>query len=404
MKNFTLFCLIFIIAQVSSFAGYSQTYTGQHSYEYNPAYEDNAYQNNQDISYQSFYDDLSPYGEWIDYPGYGYVWSPNAGDNFKPYASNGYWVYSNLGWTWVSGYSWGWATFHYGRWFYDNDHGWLWQPGSEWAPAWVSWRNSDNYYGWAPLAPWFNVDISIESYNPPVDYWCFTPHEYIDRHNIFDYCINERRNVTIINNTSIINNYSNHNRYFNDGPRVTEVEQFTHNSIRPVTIRNTSYTGTSQVTNNELRIFRPKVNASSSGQRFVTAHTETFRVFAQSTNNNKIITPNGFNNRAETNRPFYQPSHNGTLFYRPNIYQPSIRQDNRQNFMERIGNAPINRQPVMKSYSENKDFQRPVQQERAMPYHHQIQMNIQPQIQTRSLQQFGQNNSFNNRRDFDRRR
>jgi hypothetical protein len=28
------------------------------------------------VSYQTFYDELSPYGKWVDYPGYGYVWSP----------------------------------------------------------------------------------------------------------------------------------------------------------------------------------------------------------------------------------------------------------------------------------------------------------------------------------------
>src|SRR5580693_9341748 len=74
----------------------------------------------QEVSYQSFYDELSPYGNWIDYPGYGYVWMPNVGPEFKPYSSNGHWVFTDAGWTWASDYDWGWATFHYGRWFYDN--------------------------------------------------------------------------------------------------------------------------------------------------------------------------------------------------------------------------------------------------------------------------------------------
>src|ERR1700754_3890356 len=69
---------------------------------------------------QVFYDELSPYGQWVDYPDYGYVWTPNAGPDFRPYATNGYWTYSDYGWTWVSNYNWGWAPFHYGRGFYDN--------------------------------------------------------------------------------------------------------------------------------------------------------------------------------------------------------------------------------------------------------------------------------------------
>src|ERR1043165_5421845 len=72
--------------------------------------------NDGDGSYQQFYDDLSPYGEWVEDPQYGYVWVPDAGDDFRPYYSNGYWVNSDYGNTWVSNYDWGWAPFHYGRW------------------------------------------------------------------------------------------------------------------------------------------------------------------------------------------------------------------------------------------------------------------------------------------------
>src|ERR1700734_1893031 len=110
----------------------------------------------QPVSYQVFYDDLSPYGQWIDYPGYGYVWMPDAGPDFKPYATNGHWVYSDEGWIWASDYEWGWATFHYGRWFFDPSYGWMWIPGNEWAPAWVNWRQNSDYYGWAPLGPNFS--------------------------------------------------------------------------------------------------------------------------------------------------------------------------------------------------------------------------------------------------------
>src|SRR5665647_1119392 len=71
------------------------------------------------VSFQVFYDELSPYGYWVDNPDYGYVWVPNVAPGFTPYGSNGYWVFTNEGWTWVSNYPWGWAPFHYGRWFYD---------------------------------------------------------------------------------------------------------------------------------------------------------------------------------------------------------------------------------------------------------------------------------------------
>ena len=37
------------------------------------------------VSFQVFYDQLSPYGEWVSYPDYGYVWIPDAGTDFVPY-------------------------------------------------------------------------------------------------------------------------------------------------------------------------------------------------------------------------------------------------------------------------------------------------------------------------------
>ena len=80
-------------------------------------YEDDGYyENNQgggEVSYQTFYDELSPHGRWIDYPQYGYVWVPNAGPSFRPYSTNGHWVWTDgYQWMWVSNYSWGWAPFH----------------------------------------------------------------------------------------------------------------------------------------------------------------------------------------------------------------------------------------------------------------------------------------------------
>src|SRR5450432_4059783 len=91
-----------------------------------------------EVDEDSFRPALSPYGQWVEAPGYGMVWRPNpaeVGGDFTPYATNGHWVYTDAGWTWVSNYDWGWAPFHYGNWVYAGD-GWAWVPGRVWAPAW----------------------------------------------------------------------------------------------------------------------------------------------------------------------------------------------------------------------------------------------------------------------------
>ena len=56
----------------------------------NLSFSDKAKAQGGSVSFQTFYDELSPYGQWIDDPNYGYVWAPNSvGNDFRPYYSNG---------------------------------------------------------------------------------------------------------------------------------------------------------------------------------------------------------------------------------------------------------------------------------------------------------------------------
>ena len=154
------------------------------------------------IDFQIFYDDLSPYGNWVDNSDYGYVWSPDVYSGFSPYSTNGYWIYTYAGWTWVSNYSWGWAPFHYGRWFYDNNYGWAWAPDNEWGPGWVTWRSSDDYYGWAPIGPGISIDIAYgNGYNLPYNQWTFVRNGDFGSTNINNYYISTTNNTTIIKPT-----------------------------------------------------------------------------------------------------------------------------------------------------------------------------------------------------------
>jgi hypothetical protein len=121
----------------------------------------------------SFDDALSPYGDWTDVDGTR-VWHPAAsavGEDFQPYATNGQWVSSDYGWYFQSDYPWGWAPFHYGRWALDPNYGWIWIPGTVWAPAWVDWRSGGGYIGWAPLPP-IGWSVVVQPWRP---YWCFVP-------------------------------------------------------------------------------------------------------------------------------------------------------------------------------------------------------------------------------------
>jgi len=216
---------------------------------------------NGDASYQQFYDDLAPYGEWIDDPQYGYVWVPDAGTDFRPYYTNGYWVNTEYGNTWVSDFPWGWATFHYGRWTYSSYYGWTWIPGSQWGPAWVSWRSGGGCFGWAPLGPGVSIDYSFGGgYNVPDYWWVFTPQQYILDHGFQSHSYHPRYNSQYIHQTNWVHNtyVNNHNTYIS-GPRRGDLENATGHPIHPVTISNITRPDRSRVLDDHLNIYRPNI-------------------------------------------------------------------------------------------------------------------------------------------------
>ena len=214
------------------------------------------------VSYQDFYDDLVPFGTWIDYPAYGHVWHPAMDGDFRPYLTNGYWDYSTEGWMWMSNYSWGWAPFHYGRWIYDDLYGWLWIPGYEWSPAWVTWGTFDDFYAWAPLLPEVNVGIQFGYWRPAALYWNVCGRGHIYDRDIFN--VVEKRDVVMndINRINIIDNFSTtrlHNQYYSKGPDINEVERFTSRRIQPASIREINNSAVARREENETQVYRPTV-------------------------------------------------------------------------------------------------------------------------------------------------
>src|ERR1017187_221657 len=218
------------------------------------------------VNNQVFYDELSPYGEWIQSPNYGYVWVPNAGPGFSPYQTAGHWSFTNCGWTWVSDYPWGWAPFHYGRWDMDPNFGWYWVPGHEWGPAWVTWRQCEGYYGWAPIAPGISIEYAYgNAYYPPQERWVFVNQRYINDPYVYNYYAPRGNNMLYINRTSVIyNRYDDRDRgsYYNQGPRVDEVERYTNRRVDRVEIFNNDRPG-QRSNGNSLAMYRPVVNRNS---------------------------------------------------------------------------------------------------------------------------------------------
>jgi hypothetical protein len=92
---------------------------------------------------------LNRYGSWVNVSGQQY-WRPRVDNDWRPYTA-GRWIYTPSGMTWVSSEPWGWVPYHYGSWDFVSGYGWLWQPGSVYAPAWVYWYWGPSYTGWCPI-------------------------------------------------------------------------------------------------------------------------------------------------------------------------------------------------------------------------------------------------------------
>jgi hypothetical protein len=95
--------------------------------------------------------DLNANGSWIYVSSYGgWCWRPRVEAGWRPYY-HGQWASGRGALTWVSYEPWGWVPYHYGRWAYDAGYGWVWLPGTGYAPAWVYWMYGPSYIGWAPM-------------------------------------------------------------------------------------------------------------------------------------------------------------------------------------------------------------------------------------------------------------
>ncbi len=113
-----------------------------------------------DVSISYFQDYLSPHGRWVAAGSYGNCWVPaDVAGGWAPYV-DGEWVWTDYGWTWDSFDPWGDVVYHYGTWAWVDPYGWVWVPGTVWAPAWVTWAFTDDFIGWAPLPPTFVLSAS----------------------------------------------------------------------------------------------------------------------------------------------------------------------------------------------------------------------------------------------------
>jgi len=269
-----LWIIAVILVITASYAGYSSSpvvgYAPSRGGAVGPSLQQypggpQEYGPNEDTSY--FYDRLSAYGNWVELQPYGNVWVPrHMGYRWRPY-TDGRWVWTDCGWTWIADEEWGDVPFHYGRWGWDNDLGWFWVPGTVWGPAWVSWRSSDQYMGWAPLPPGVEfgggIDFNSLSIDIPISFWVFIQGPHFQDQDLNPYVLPFERNQTIVNYTTMHNNiYTRNNRIINEGFGVDEVRRITGRAVPTYSLQNAKQPGLTKVVGQQVQIFRPTIRSN----------------------------------------------------------------------------------------------------------------------------------------------
>ncbi|HEY2138623.1 MAG TPA: DUF6600 domain-containing protein [Chthoniobacterales bacterium] len=220
-------------------------------------------------AYGMFYQKLDQYGDWRETAEYGYVWQPREAEesrDWRPY-TEGRWVYSDAGWTFISDEPFGWATYHYGRWLRLRRVGWVWVPGNEWAPAWVSWRTNKDYVGWAPLPPEARFDrrTGIQNwadnyYDIGPDQYSFVPSNEFGAQKIRSAVVPAERNVSIVFETTNVTRITYANNFVvNEGPSYDELRSRSQRPIERYRLRRQNSETVATVRGDELEISAPTI-------------------------------------------------------------------------------------------------------------------------------------------------
>jgi hypothetical protein len=154
----------------------------------------------------------------------------------------------------------------------DPVYGWIWVPGDEWAPAWVSWHYGDGYVGWAPLPPrarWTGVGLDLADEDLDVEI-AASAYTFVPERRFVDVPIRGYA-VPIARNRELIRVTRNHTAYavaggavVNRGVPVQVIERETRRKVPHFQFREApaDSPGRARIQGREVRLFRPAVRVT----------------------------------------------------------------------------------------------------------------------------------------------
>src|SRR4030095_6128564 len=316
IKNIAIFLTVFLIigfscSKKSDEVSNKDTADNTEAVKVNPEDLNETDEDLLTVDYKEFYDELAPHGEWIEVTpdiidhemkkgtssgeqehrkitlselfgvkdayaydasfGAFFAWQPSPGlavtvtegepqPVYVPY-TNGQWVYTDdAGWYFKAPTPYEEVVHHYGRWILSPTMGWVWIPGRVWAPAWVDWRENDEYIAWTPIPPSVYIVNDVVVVPPIVqENYVVVENRYFYEPAVYQYIVKEKKNkfvitewsrpegITVVNHTII-----------NRGPDVKVIETTTGTHIMAYSIQKVKSIKDVRYTDKELRVYSPE--------------------------------------------------------------------------------------------------------------------------------------------------
>ncbi len=270
------------------------------------------------VDYDYFYKELSPHGEWVEVsakdlgidikPGTAlnesdadsrflskilgiktvyaqtgeqllnlFVWRPakeltetmieeSGVEEYTPYL-NGQWVYTDEGWYFKANTPQEDLTSHYGRWSKDEELGWVWLPGKTYSPAWVDWRQNDDYVAWAPVPPGTYIENDAVNVKEQINENRYT---IVEKKNMTEPSVYKYRYQYVENKNKIMIKEMTktdgvmikEKTVINKGPDVSDIEKKSGKKIETVKIKKVKTKEESGITKEGINVFTPELKKS----------------------------------------------------------------------------------------------------------------------------------------------
>ena len=355
------------------------------------------------VDYKEFYDQLSPFGEWIQVSadevglkskiastksannnnlsfsnlfgvknanadadmGMVFVWQPSpdltiagsVGDapapEYRPY-SDGQWINSDEGWYFRGRTPYEETVSHHGRWVHSH-HGWLWVPGRVWAPAWVDWRQNDDYVSWAPLPPsdyMYDGNMGGDPMIDDDDYMVVNRNHFCDpdiyRYNNPYYDDGSRISISLMVGT--VGLVVSNNILIDRGPDVNIIQNYYGNHIEMVNINHVRNFNEVRYGDKNYNVYSPEFNRyrNKDNSRFTKNEPKSFKNYndlperkSAGNNSKNENMQNGKQNNGNDNVKKQVSNDNG---YSKTFHENVKQSANKNNVLKLNGNDKVTKQ------------------------------------------------------------